>query len=291
VPPRRLGTLSGVSTQPAGHPPTSLHPPGSFAPLHIYLQRIWERRGYLAYGARTELQTRNQNTVLGNLWHLLNPVLGIAVYYLVFGLLLDTTRGVEYFLAFLAIGVFVFQFLNKSVTSCAGCLRRNVGLIRSITFPRAIVPMSTIITELLAFLPGVVVMLAVTLLTGAPVLLSWLAIIPLTALLVAFNTGAGLIAARMNHQFPDFENVLPFVFRLLFYGSGVLFAVDAYLDTSGLLWLFVANPVYSFLTLYRWAILGMGAYGWELVSVVAWTVGLLAAGFVWFRNGEASYGA
>lgn len=280
-----------MSTPPAGHPQTALHPPGSFAPLHIYLQRIWERRGYLIYGARTELQSRNQNTVLGNLWHLLNPILGIAVYYLIFGLLLDTTRGVEYFLAFLAIGVFVFQFLNKSVTSCASCLRKNAGLIRSITFPRAIVPMSTIITELLAFLPGVVVMLAVTVLSGAPVLLSWLAIIPLTALLVAFNTGAGLIAARMNHQFPDFENVLPFVFRLLFYGSGVLFAVDAYLDTSGLLWLFVANPVYSFLTLYRWAILGMGASGWELVSVVAWTAGLLVAGFVWFRNGEASYGA
>jgi len=274
-----------------GRPAPTLHPPGSFAPLGVYLSRLWDRRGYLSYGPRTELRSRNQNTVLGNLWHLLNPILSIAVYYLIFGVILGVTRGVEFFLAFLAVGVFTFQFINKGVRSCAGSLRRNLGLLRSINFPRAIIPLSATITEFLAFLPSVVVMAVVTVANGAPVRMSWLAVVPLTMVLVAFTAGAGLVSARLNHLLPDFENLLPFVFRLLFYGSGVLFSVEAYVTSERLLALFVANPVYSFLTLFRWAFLGMPMSGWEVLSIGVWTVGLVVGGLWWFRRGEATYGA
>jgi teichoic acid transport system permease protein len=105
-----------------------------------------------------------------------------------------------------------------------------------------------------------------------------------------FNVGAGLIAARLNHTFRDIEQILPFVFRLLFYGSGVLFYVGAYVEDPTLRWFFYINPVFCILTLYRWSVLGMPADMIEVASLGIWTIAVLLGGLWWFRRGEASYG-
>ncbi len=240
---------------------------------------------------RNELRSQNMNTVLGNLWHLLNPILGVAVYYLVFGVLLEVTRGVDNFIAFLAVGVFVFRFTQKSTMAGAKSLIQNQGLMRSISFPRAMVPITAVVTEAMAFLPGVLVFLAVAVLTDEPVRLTWLVLIPLIAFQVVFNTGCALIAARANHAYRDIENLLPFLFRLLFYGSGVIFYVYAYLEHESLRWLFIANPVFDYLALYRWAVLGMEVLWVEAAAAVLWTLVLGLGGIIWFRRGEARYGS
>jgi teichoic acid transport system permease protein len=268
-----------------------LHPPGSYGPLRTYLNRLWGRRGYIVHVPRHDLRSRNMNSVLGNVWHLLNPILSITIYYLIFGLILDTRRGVEHFIAFLAIGVFAFQYTQKSTTAAAGSLVSNTGLLRSISFPRAMLPLTSVVTETLAFLPGILVFFAVAATSGADVRAAWLLVPLLVVLQLLFNVGAALIAARLTHGFRDIENLLPFVFRLLFYASGVLFSVDAYLDDDRLRILFIANPLFSMLALYRWAVLGMPAVWTELLAVGLWTVVLLVVGLHWFRRGEASYGS
>ena len=267
-----------------------LQPAAAHTSLGVYLRRIWDRRSYLIHVPRNELRNRNMHTVLGNAWNLLNPVLAITVYFLVFGLLLDTTRGVEYFIPFLAIGVFAFQFSQRSATTGAKSLVNNRGLLRSINFPRAMLPLTSTMTETLAFLPTIVVFYIVAIAAGVPLTWTWVLVLPLAALQMLFNVGMSMVFARMNHGFRDIENILPFLFRLLFYGSGVLFYVGAYIEDSRLRALFVANPLFSLLTLYRWAVLGMPVVWTELASVIAWTVALLVGGLWWFRRAEASYG-
>ncbi len=281
--------LMSVNIPPAAS--AGLHPPGSWGSLGEYLRRMWQRRSYLIHVPRADLAARNQATVLGYLWHLLNPVLNIAVYYLVFGVILGVTRGVEYFVAFLAVGIFVFQYTQKSITEAARSLDRKKGLMRSISFPRALLPLSATVTETLAFVPGVAVMMGVTVLVGAPVRMAWTLLLVLVVWQFIFNAGAGLLAARLTHQFPDLVNVLPYVFRLLFYGSGVLFSVTAYVDNETMRALFVLNPMYCLLELYRWSVLGMPAQWGELVSLGIWTVVLVVLGFWLFRQSEATYGA
>jgi len=234
------------------------------------------------------------NSVLGNVWHLLNPILSIATYFVIFGIMLQTDRGVENFLAFLAIGVFVYQFTQKSTVSSARSLARNHNLIRSINFPRALVVLTTVFAEALAFLPGVVVFLAVAFAAGESPTLRWLALVPLFFLQIFFNAGIGFVAARANHAFRDLQNFLPFMFRLLFYGSGILFSVDAYLAARGaeeFRWLFYLNPIFDLVELYRWAVLGTsGAIG-EVVVLAIMTMVSFVFGFAWFRRAEATYGA
>ena len=98
------------------------------AKLSRYTLGLWRRRSYIWYVATSELRSQQIDTVLGNLWHLLNPALSIAIYYLIFGLLLQTTRGVDNFILFLTIGLFVFQFTQRSTISGATSIGKNLGL-------------------------------------------------------------------------------------------------------------------------------------------------------------------
>ncbi len=229
-------------------------------------------------------------TVLGNLWHLLNPMLSIAVYALIFGVILKIDRGVSNFVAFISIGVFVFTFTQKAVTTGSQSIIKNRSLIRSVSFPRALLPITGVVTELLAFLPSLCVMFLTCLLTGADPRLTWLVIPLLVSVQFFLTVGGALIAARATSRFGDVKNILPFLFRLLFYGSGVLFSVDAYITDDKIRALFIVNPIFDLLEIYRWSIIGGNISLQEVLSLAIWTIFLPSIGLIWFRRGEATYG-
>lgn len=263
---------------------------GEKTPLPVYLRALWQRRDFAVTVPLGELRAQHMDTVLGNLWHLLNPVLLVAVYFTVFGLLLDTSRGVDNFLAFLAVGVFVYQYSQRTTIAAAKSLPANEGLIRSIQFPRALLPASTVIGQTLAFIPAMAVMLIVAAATGEQPSVRWLLLGPIFLLQVAFNLGVALMVARLADSFRDVQNVLPFVFRLLFYLSGVLYLVDAWVGDPLLRRLFNANPLYAFVTLARSPILGDPVSPELWVSASLWTGVVLPVGFAFFRAGEQRYG-
>ena len=132
---RSLAVQGAKSTSP---PPgmQDVHvPPGNIA----YLRSLLDRGDYMVYSALNELRSRQMTSLLGNLWHLLNPLLQIGVYFVVFGLILQVDRGDNY-LAFLSIGIFVFGFTQRSTMSGAGSIQNNKGLLNAFSFPRALLP-------------------------------------------------------------------------------------------------------------------------------------------------------
>lgn len=255
-----------------------------------YLRDLWARREYSIAVPLSSVRSQHMDTLLGNLWHLVNPLLMIGVYYLVFGVIIETDRGVENFLAFLSLGVFIFRFSQNSIQQCASAITANEGLIRSIYFPRALLPIASVIEQVLVLLPSMVVLVAITLLSGVMPDPRWLVLPLILILQTTFNLGAGLIAARVTDTFRDFKNILPFVFRILFYLSGVIYSVDAYVESETLRSLFHANPLYAFLTLARWSLLGTTLPGTVVLSTVLWSLGLLVIGFQFFRAAEIRYG-
>jgi teichoic acid transport system permease protein len=86
--------------------------PSRRRPLREDLRRIWSRRDFVWYSALSELRTQQTDTVLGNVWHLLNPALQISVYFVVFGLILGTDRGIDNFLPFLFFLNLLYLFFN-----------------------------------------------------------------------------------------------------------------------------------------------------------------------------------
>jgi len=99
-----------------------------------------------------------------------------------------------------------------------------------------------------------------------------------------------MMAARLTTHFRDTTQILPFVFRLLLYASGVIFNVEAYAaDDPFVRMLFTLNPMYCFVSLGRWCLMAGNLRGSLLLSAVVWTVALLVIGFFWFRAAEERY--
>ncbi len=257
--------------------------------LRPYVAAMWSRRSYVWYVARSTLREKQMNSVLGNIWHLLNPLLQIAVYYVIFGVVLEVDRGVDNFITFLAIGTLAYTFCQRSTLSGAGSIVKNLGLVRAVEFPRAVLPFTSTLTETLSMLPSLLVIGVVAVVTGETPSPRWLLLIPVMGVLAVFNLGAALFAARATSVVRDVEQILPFVFRILLYASGVLFSAAEFAEGS-YRWFFTLNPVYAFLTIARWTILGSDVSLSLLLSAGIWTVVLTVTGFLWFRAGEASYG-
>ena len=256
----------------------------------VYLMRLWARREYVWFVARSELRSRQMTSLLGNVWHLLNPALSIAVYFVIFGVLLDGDRGVDNYILFITVGVLFFADVQRATMAGAGAIANNRGLLQSLAFPRAMLPITSTLTESLASLPGLVVIYSVALLTSESPRITWLLLPLLLAVMGLLNLGLALIAARGSSQYADLRQVLPFLFRLLLYGSGVVFSVDVVAEGRSWAWIFDLNPVYGYLSIARWSMMG-GELRWEwLVAAAVWTAIAGVGGFWWFRRAEDNYG-
>lgn len=256
-----------------------------------YFAELWERRHFAVALATTDLRGRHMNSVLGQVWHLLNPALMITVYYFIFGVVLDARRGVDHYITFLVTGVMSFRLAQSIITDSAGSIPKNLELIRSIQFPRTLIPVSVTLQGLLGFLPGFSLVVVVGLLEGAP--FSWrLALAPLLILdITMFSLGAGLIAARLGSSYTDFQQVLPHVFRILFYVSGVLYRSSSAISSETARFVLSLNPFYGLVETMRWSVLGTPVHPAALASFVSCTVVGLVAGLVFFRRAEYRYGA
>ena len=264
---------------------------GARPPLRVYLRSLWQRRHFALTLARSKAYARNQHSYLGQLWAVLTPLLWAGVYLFVFGLLLDTSRGVDNFAGFLVIGVFLFRFSSSAITAGGGSITRNESLITSLPFPRALLPAAVVLAELLALVPALLVLLVIVPLTGEPVTWRWLLLPAAISLQGVFGTGVAFVAARLVAQVRDVANVIPFVIRALMYVSGVFFSLSHYAGSGRLGQALGHQPVAVYLQLGRSCLLHDAP-----VSASTWLWGLgwaalaLVVGFVWFWRGEERYG-
>lgn len=282
---------TAISTEQAAAPPyPGMIRLGERLGLGAYLRAIWARRELAVNMPLGELRAQNMNTVMGNLWHLLNPVMLVGVYFVVFGLILKVgDRGIDNFLGFLTIGIFVFFYTRKSIQSAAKSITASSWLIQSIRFPRAILPLSAVIGETIALAPATAVLLLVILGTGERLHPAWLLVVPIFLLQGLFNLGLGFLSARLADHFQDVNHILPYLLSIWFYLSGVMYSEQFVTDPTALR-IFRANPMYVFITLVREALMH-GTTSVELWLVaLAWTVPLLVVGFLYFRAREQEYG-
>jgi teichoic acid transport system permease protein len=264
---------------------------GQRPPLREYLAEVWRRRELTTSMAKYRIQAGNEENRLGMAWVALKPTMNALIYGLVFGLLQGDRRP-ENVVAYIVIGVFLFEFFASSFSHGADSIMRNKALVQTLAFPRITLPLAAVIQQLMNLVPILAVMALIVLLTGNPLTWSWLEIIPLVALMTMFNTGVALIAARLTVHLTDIKEIIPIITRVLFYTSGVFFQVDRILGKfPWLVEVFNFHPLYEFLSLARAAMLPNHAVDpvyWVYASI--WSVGLLVIGVVFFWKAEERYG-
>jgi teichoic acid transport system permease protein len=240
-----------------------LKPSAARPPILLYLRQIWQRRHFIVGFATARNVAMYTEARLGQLWQVLTPLLNAAVYYLIFGLLLHTNRGVPNFIPFLVTGIFVFNFTQRSFIIASRVIHDSLPLIRALYFPRACLPLGYVIIELQQLLLSFGVLFIIVLVTGEPITWYWLLVIPALMLQTLFNIGSGLLLARWGAGFDDVSQLLPFIVRTWMYASGVLFSIQALgLQAGGVLknhptvtYLMQINPAAVYITLIRNALL------------------------------------
>lgn len=277
-----------------------LKPMGVRPPFRMYCADVWQRREFLMVLAKSKVEATNRNTYLGYVWSVLTPILNSLVYVLIFGLLLGTRAGMSNVIAFIVVGTFMYGFFSASVTGAAKSIKSNLRLVQSMHFPRAILPLATVIAELLALAPALVVMF---LISQVSILITqgvdhihperWILIVPAIIMLFVFSTGIGLIMAKLASKVPDILNFLPFVIRIGMYASGVIFAIEHQVSNPVLVAIMQYQPVAVYLNLGRQAMISevSSPLNWTLWLVgLLWAVAIFALGFVIFWRDEARYG-
>jgi teichoic acid transport system permease protein len=223
----------------------------------------------------------------------LNPLVDGAVYFLVFGVLMKGGRGIDNFIGYLLIGVFLFQFTTQSINGGARSVQSGKNLIRAFTFPRAALPISVVLRNLLNLGPTLVTLAALIYFIPPAEEYTWrIALVAgALALQVMFTTGLSLLVARWAAALPDITNLIGMVMRVWLYASAVFFSFDTLVKDPDLrMWLEV-NPMFIVLDIVRDCVLyATTPDPMRWVWLGGWAVGMLLIGFVTFWRAEESYG-
>jgi teichoic acid transport system permease protein len=261
-------------------------------PLSKYLKQTWQRRDFIMELARARNTAEYSDSLLGRIWQLLTPLLNAAIYFFIFGILLGTKKGIENYTTFLVAGVFVFNFMQVSVTIASNALPKNQLLIQAIHFPKLVLPLAAVVQQIQQYLVSLVVLIVIVLLTGEPITLMWLAMPVVLMLQILFTTGLGLIFARWGANTRDIKQLLPFFTRTWRYASGVFFSITIFTATFAE-WVSTAlllNPGAVYIDLVRDSLMTS-----QTNEPIIWIMGIFWAflfflvGLIYFYRGERKY--
>ncbi|ATG53757.1 ABC transporter [Brachybacterium ginsengisoli] len=276
-----------------GLDPSALTRIGVRPPLGEYIQQLWQRRHFIWYDSRHRASTQNSGMLLGNVWLFLRPLVDVAFYFVIFGLVLDSGRGMENFAAFLTIGILLYRSTATSISSGTGLLRSNKAMIKAFTFPRASIPISAVLQATMTAVFTTFVM-CIAIMVIPPFVVpkaTWVLVVPIFLIQAVLNLGVMLITARIGFHLPDLANVLGVVSRFLMYASGVMFPIERFVHNETALSIVTLNPLYQIIDMMRTALMDgqvPDLRAWTISML--WAVGILVVGFIYFWRAEESYG-
>lgn len=268
-----------------------LHRVGARPPLWSYLRQTWARRQFVVTMAEFRLRASMEANRLGIVWLVIRPLLNAVIYGTIFGVLQQDNRAPDY-AARVMVGVFLWHFFAICLTDGAKSITGNQSLVQSLAFPRMTLPLAEVIEQFLALLPALAMLAVLLPLMGDPPTWNWLLMIPLLGLYTLFNTGVALIAARLTVHLRDLTQLLPFISRILFYTSGVLFDVSRLFKAHPwIVQVYDFHPLYQVLQLARSTLMGVEGVDpnyWGYFSI--WAVLTFVAGLLFFWVAEERYG-
>jgi teichoic acid transport system permease protein len=264
---------------------------GAREPFFEYLKHAWQRRDFAFVMALYTNQAVNARNRLGRWWVILVPTLQAAMYGLIFGILLGGSRP-ENFIPYLFTGVFLFSFIQGAFATGATSVTSNSGLVRSLSFPRILLPANAVIQQSFGLFPQLGLLLISLVLFRQPLTTNWLFLIPDVALMLVFGFALATISARLTVHVQDLNKLIPFITRIVFYVSGIFFNMDTTLKNYPVaLQIAKLNPVYVFISIARGSVVeGYSIEPQMWATALIWTFGLLGFGVWFFWRAEERYG-
>ena len=255
-------------------------------PLGRYWRSLWARRSFINEYARSELHASHFESIFGQLWLILNPLLLSAIYFVLIKIIAGSADSTRY--AHLTSSLFLFYLVSNAMNSGTKSVTSSESLILNTAFPRIALPLSTTIVALFKFLPTIPVFLVIKFALGLS--FDWNMLWGIVVVLVAlvFGLGIAILIAAANVYIRDISNFLPYLNRTLLYVSPVLFEASSV--SEKLSFLKLINPFFPILDTWSKVMVHNQSLAWgEVGKAAIWAFGTFLIGTYLFLSREREF--
>jgi lipopolysaccharide transport system permease protein len=252
------------------------------------LSNLFRARDLLWSWTLRTIRARYQQSILGGLWMIIQPVATVAIFTIIFTRFVPVDTGGIPYVVFSYVAVIPWTFLSSSLTDMSTSLVQNLSLVTKIYFPREALPLAAMLARLLDFAIAAIVLVVLILIYQVPIFpIGWLYLPLILLIQIGLVLGVGLLLASLNVFFRDVQSFLTLGIQLWFYASPIIYPVD--LVPSQWISLYYLNPMAGILEAYRAVLLYQRFPGESLFIAGLEALVLLILGYWFFKRVEFKF--
>jgi len=232
----------------------------------------------LLFKTEANLRTEVSKYYLNYLWWVIEPVLTMGVFYIIFGIFMN--RGTEHFVAFLLAGLTFWNWFMRSVNNASSSIIGGQGLMQQVAIPKVFFPLEVVLRDCFKLLFSLSLLLLFLFFYPTPVSVTWFALPVLMIVQFLLVTGGAIFCAAVVPFVPDLRFIIATVLQLMFYGSGVFFDIESVVLPKHQFIIYM-NPMAGLLKAYRQILLYDAWPDWLYLAKVLLFALLLLAFSLW----------
>lgn len=260
----------------------------------LKLKEVWKYRDLLLLFVKRDFIAQYKQTILGPLWHFIQPIFTTIVFLLVFGKIANIpTDGIPPILFYMS-GITIWNYFSSCLNSTSNTFVANAGIFGKVYFPRLIIPLSTVLSNLIKFAIQFLLLMAVFIFYVAkemPVYAGFsLLMIPILVLMMAaMGLGLGIIISSLTTKYRDLSVLIGFAVQLLMYATPIAYPLSFLQHNKYASWI-RWNPLTPIVEAFRYALFHKGNFtAASLLYSVAFIAVVLFIGLITFSKVEKSF--
>lgn len=258
-------------------------------PLNINWKEIWDSSDLFYYLTWRDIKIRYKQTILGVLWIIIQPLISVVVFTLIFGNFASIPSDNIPYPIFVFIGLMFWNFFSAALTSATNSLLSNENIIKKVYFPRIMAPIASTFAHIVDLIPTIIIFVFLLIFYKVPFTPQIIVLLPILLVeILFFALGIGMFFAPINAKFRDIRYIIPFFIQLGFFVTPVVYPTSFF--GGSLRWFRVINPIAEVIEVSRSGFFGTRPMDWTvfLLSMV-FTIITFIIGFYYFRTQEDKF--
>lgn len=263
--------------------------------LNLNLKEVWRYRDLLWMFVRRDFVAQYKQTILGPLWHLIQPLFTTLIFLMIFGRIANMpTDDIKPSILFYMSGITIWNYFASCLTNTSNTFTANAAIFGKVYFPRMVIPLSIVISNIVRFVIQFFLLLAFMVFYyfkgyDIHITLNWLLIPLLIIMMAGIGLGLGIIISSFSTKYRDFTVLLTFAVQLGMYATPVVYP-SSFLQSSSYKWIIDINPLAPIIESFRFALFGKGTFSITGLGYSALTmIVVLFVGAIIFNRVEKSF--
>jgi lipopolysaccharide transport system permease protein len=263
--------------------------------FELHLNDIWKYRDLLFLFVKRDFVSQYKQTILGPLWHIIQPLLTTLIFLFLFGRIARMeTDGIEPALFYMS-GITIWNYFSACLSHTSSTFLSNSAIFGKVYFPRLVIPISVIISNIIRF--GIQFLLLITFMlwfllykdVSIEISYRWLFIPLLVFLMAGIGFGLGIIFSSLTTKYRDVSFLLTFAIQLGMYASPVAYP-SSFLNGTGYEWVVAVNPLTAIIEAFRYCLFGKGLFNVnQMVFSIAFMLIVVTVGTIMFNKVEKDF--